>query len=449
MKWIRYGTVVCVVLMVGGCGSATAPAGEDQQASKAIDESGEVPMFEWDPYWPKQPLPNKWAVGSFGGIDVDSQDHVWVLHRPRTLLHKHEDDLSYPIPESECCIPAPAVIEFDQEGNLVQAWGGPGSEYEWPLFRGQQSTGVISAPPTAPATPSGGRPQINLFAAQRTVRAEGPPLGYPWPATEHTLFLDHTGHVWIGDSAGSHVLKMTRDGEFVMQVGRTRVPRQERGSDVTDAFNAPAGLVVDPATNELYVADGYANRRVIVFDADTGAYKRHWGAYGRPPDDFDPPRPMPFEWQPTDPKPQQFTVVHSVRIDQDGLVYVGDRNNSRIQVFEKDGTFIKEAFIRPTTVRGSVLDFVFSRDPEQRFVFVGDGRNDKVWILRRSDLQVIGELGFTSHWGGGFSTIHNLAVDSKNNLYVAESLEGKRAQRFLYKGLGPQTREYDEYGLER
>jgi sugar lactone lactonase YvrE len=141
--------------------------------------------------------------------------------------------------------------------------------------------------------------------------------------------------------------------------------------------------------------------------------------------------------------------VHSVRIDQDGLVYVGDRNNSRIQVFEKDGTFIKEAFIRPTTVRGSVLDFVFSRDPEQRFVFVGDGRNDKVWILRRSDLQVIGELGFTSHWGGGFSTIHNLAVDSKNNLYVAESLEGKRAQRFLYKGLGPQTREYDEYGLER
>ena len=442
-------SVTLGVLLSAGCGGASSSGG-GPEAAGAVTGGAEVPIFEWDPTWPTLPLPNRWAIGNVIGIDVDSQDHVWILHRPRTLLHGQEDDASYPIPESDCCVPAPAVIEFDQQGHVVQAWGGPGSEYEWPLFRGQaSSTEVIREPPAPPTAAPGARVRVNLFGTQRTKRTEGPPLNYPWPESEHTLFLDHKGNVWVGNNGGSHILKMTRDGAFVLQIGRAHVPREERGSNVLDAFNAPAGLIVDPATNEVYVADGYENRRVIVFDADTGTYKRHWGAYGKPPDDTVPPRPVPFVWKPTDPKSTQFSVVHSVRIDKDGLVYVGDRNNSRIQVFTKDGTYIKEAYIRPTTVRGSVLDFVFSRDPEQRFVFVGDGRNDKVWILRRSDLRVIGEFGFTSHWGGGFSIIHNIAVDSKNNLYVTESLEGKRAQKFSYKGLGPQTRQYDEHGMER
>lgn len=452
---MRVVTAICLGLgvwtLIALGGDRAIPQADSLQAAQATNAAGEVPVYVWDPTWPRLPLPNKWAIGNVSGVDVDAQDNVWILHRPRTLLHGHEDDASYPIPESECCVPAPAVIEFDQHGSVVQAWGGPGSEYEWPIFRpNSSSAGDIVKQAPAPPTPApGGRVRVNLFGAQRTKRSEGPPLTYPWPRTEHTLTLDPKGFVWIADSAGSHILKLTRDGTFVLQIGRANVPPKERGSNVLDAFNLPAGITVDPGANEVYVADGYENRRVIVFDADTGKYKRHWGAYGKPPDDTVPPRQMPFVWKPTDPKPRQFSVVHSVRIDKDGLIYVGDRNNSRIQVFKKDGTYIKEAFVNPRTVRGTILDFAFSRDAEQRWVFVGDGRNDKVWILRRSDLRGVGEFGHTSHWGSGFSVIHNVAVDSRNNLYVTESLEGKRVQRFLYKGLAPQTRQYDEYGMPR
>ena len=428
-----------LALALSGCQPTSGTDDRSDQAAAAGLATGEVPVYEWDPYWPTRPLPNQWALGNVVGVDVDDEDNVWILHRPRTLLHGHEDDAAYPIPESECCVPAPSVIVFDQAGDVVRSWGGPGAEYEWPLFRGQSSSASDVIPEGAAA---GGR------APQRTQYGAGAAIDSPWPESEHTLALDRTGHVWIGNNGGSHLVQFTRAGEFVRAFGRAGASRSELGSNVTDTLNRPAGITVDDDAGEVYVADGYGNRRLVVFDVATGEYKRHWGAYGRRPDDAVPHRRVPFEWSPDDPRPQQFNTAHTVRIDQDGLVYVGDRNNSRIQVFEKDGSFVKEALVKPTTNRGSVLDFVFSRDPEQRFVFVVDGRNERVWILRRSDLRVIGEFGHASHFGGGFTVAHNIGIDSRNNLYVTESLEGKRVQRFLYTGLGPAEHEYDEYGLE-
>ena len=434
----RRAATVGLVLALGGCQAADLTSEQPEATAAADLLAGEVPIYEWDPHWPTRPLPNHWALGNVVGVDVDAEDNVWILQRPRTLLHGHEDDASYPIPESECCVPAPAVIVFNQAGDVITSWGGPGSEYEWPQFRGQSSmaTDIIREGTVPP-----GR------VGQRTRQVTGPPLDYPWPESEHTLTLDSNGYVWIGNNGGSHVLQMTRDGTFVRAFGRAGASRAERGSNMTDTLNRPAGITVDAEAHEVYIADGYGNRRVIVFDIATGEYRRHWGAYGKRPDDAVPHRRVPFEWTPEDPRPQQFNTAHTVRIDKDGLVYLGDRNNSRIQVFEKDGTFIKEALVKPTTARGSVLDFVFSRDPEQQFIFVVDGRNERVWILRRSDLRMIGEFGHASHFGGGFTVAHNIGIDSSNNLYVTESLEGKRVQRFLYKGLGPRTREYDEYGI--
>ncbi len=398
--------LVSAALAVGACGRSN-PSDEPVVASAggAAGAGDQVPVYEWDPHWPKRPLPNKWAVGNMVGAHVDSQDHVWVVHRPRTLLEGSEDDAAYDLPESECCIPAPAVIEFDQAGNVVQAWGGPKAD----AFK-------------ASGIGAGGPRSIDPKKLMWTQ-----PEGYTWPESEHTIFVDHQSHVWVGNNGGSHINKFTRDGKYLLTVGR--VGAQGNHSNTTDALKRPAGVTVDPKTNELYVADGYGNRRVIVFDAETGAYKRHWGAYGKTPDDS-----VPFTYDPKGPLSTQMNTVHCVWIDNKDEVYVCDRANSRIQVFKRDGTFVREAQVAPETMRGSVLDLAFSKDPEQRWMFVADGRNDKVWILRKSDMTVVGSFGHSSHWGGGFTVAHSIAIDSKNNIYVAETLTGQRIQRFLYKG---------------
>ncbi|MBM3778034.1 MAG: hypothetical protein FJW23_07305 [Acidimicrobiia bacterium] len=407
-----------------------------------------MPIYEWDSTWPKLPLPNNWAMGNVGGLEVDEQDHIWVLNRPRTLLHGHEDDASYPIPESQCCVPPPSVIEFDQAGNVLQGWGGPGPEYEWAGSQNAQGSTESTNQGSPQAVPRGWDPSYNAQSPQPpTINLT--PRTYHWPPSEHSLAVDHQGNVWIG---GTHVLKFTRDGKFLMEIGYDptgKVRRDSHNTEVLGGGGSVAGVAVDGETNEVFVADGYSNRRVIVFDATTGAFKRYWGAYGKPPDDSVLPRRLPFEWKPTDPAPTQFSVAHTVRISKDGLVYVGDRNNSRIQVFQKDGTFVKEAFVRPTTMRGTLLDLNFSRDPEQRWLFVADGRNDKIWILRRDDLRVIGEFGSGGQFGGQFTIVHAIGVDSQNNVYAGESLTGNRVQKFTFKGLGPAQRTYDEYGMEQ
>ena len=340
-----------------------------QQAASTPD------AYVVDPFWPK-PLPHNWIIGQVAGVAVDSRDHVWVLHRPSTLTPREAGAVQDP-PLSECCVPAPSVIEFDQDGNVVQAWGG--LDYD-----GQ------------------------------------------WMQTEHGLFIDHQDNVWLASSGRNDqvVLKFSRDGQLLLTIGEWGVTG---GSDDTAHLGQPTDVTVDPATNEVYISDGYGNRRIIVFDATTGEYKRHWGAYGEPPDDTALPA-----YDPDAPPDRSFrSPMHAVRISNDGLVYAADRVNNRIQVFQKDGTFVKEAFVaKQTRAMGSVWDLELSRDPAQTYLYVPDGTNQKVWVLRRDDLEVVGSFARGGRFAGGLGWVHNIAMDGKGNLYTTEVDIYKRVQRF-------------------
>ena len=294
-------------------------------------------------------------------------------------------------------MPAPPVLEFDQEGNLVNHWG--------PVLLPQ---------------------------------ADGSRPGGPnWPDAEHGIFVDHLDNVYIGGGGSgmsktdSAVFKFAKDGTLLRRFGEKGQPYPN--SNDTQNFGQPADFDVDPETNELWVADGYQNRRVIVLDAVTAEYKRHWGAYGNTPEDIGRVR-----YDPNAPLSQQFRPpVHCVLIANDGLVYVCDRGNNRIQVFRKDGTFVQEQVVAKETLSaGSVWDIDFSIDPEQRFIFLADGINHRIRILRRSDLQQVSAFGSHGRWAGGFYAAHSIAVDSQQNIYVGETWEGKRIQKFVYKGMG-------------
>jgi DNA-binding beta-propeller fold protein YncE len=369
----------------------------------------QAPMFEVDPFWPK-PLPNHWLIGMTIGVSVDAQDNVWIIHRQGSLEPGERHATSNP-PVAMCCAPAPPVLEFDQAGNLLRHWGGPGN-------------------------------------------------GYDWPDSNHGITIDYKGNVWIGgngrgkvaarpaggapdESAASatasyldnQVLKFTQDGQFLMQIGK---PSSSKGSNDVENLRLPAKTFIDKQTNEVYVADGYGNHRVIVYDAETGKYKRHWGAYGHVPDDTD-----PGNYNPDAPAPQQFrNPVHCADMSVDRLLYVCDRVNDRIQVFKPDGTFVKEAFVAKRTLgSGSAWDIAFSKDPEQKYIYLADGENDRIHILLRDTLEVLTTFGEGGRQPGEFYGPHSIATDSKGNIYVTETYRGQRVQKFVYKGLGPVTKE--------
>src|SRR5436305_11410545 len=225
-------------------------------------------------------------------------------------------------PKAECCVPAPPVLEFDEDGNLIGHWGGPGPGYDWPDSNHGITVdykGNVWIGGNGRGTPAGrGRGRGEPAAGQNRVQNEEQ-VGGVQPFNDNM------------------VLKFTHDGKFLMQIGK---PSQSKGSNDTANLRLPAKTFLDKATNELYVADGYGNHRVIVFDADTGAYKRHWGAYGKKPDDVDLGR-----YDPKGPPPQQFrNPVHCADLSVDRLLYVCDRVNDRIQVFKPDGPFVKEVF---------------------------------------------------------------------------------------------------------
>jgi hypothetical protein len=358
--------------------NSTIPAGIAFFALAFTAVSQNVPKFEPDPSWPKQ-LPNNWTLGQVGGIFVDSHDHIWVTSRPRTLDNNDKYAALDP-PQADCCIPSPPVLEFDQAGNLIQSWGGPSKDYEW-------------------------------------------------PDNEHGMFVDYKDNVWIGGNGpkDTNILKFSKSGKFLLQIGHHG---KTGGSNDTENLNRPAGIYVYPKTNEVFVADGYGNRRVIVFDADTGAYKRHWGAYGNKPDDSV-ARTRVYDG----PGPTQFNTVHGIRISNDGLVYVGDRVNNRIQVFTPEGKFVKEGFIerKTSTPEGTAFDVAFSADKGQQFLYVSDGSNKKVQILNRETLEVVGFFGgHGGHGPGQFYHLHSIATDSKGNVYIGESF-GERALRWNLK----------------
>ena len=379
------------------------PICEAAQRKSAPTRAVQAPMFTVDPLWPK-PLPNHWVLGSVTGVTVDSQDHIWVTHRGADSLGNNEKGAIL-TPPTGCCVPAPQVLEFDQAGNLISHWGGPGQGYDWP-----QSTGGIAVDHKGNVwIAAAGQPE----SAARPATA-APAAGRPAPAPK---------------PQDAHVLKFTRTGQFVLQIGKAG---KIEGSDSRTGLNRPISVGVDPATNEVYVADGFGNRRVVVFDADTGAYKRHWGAYGEKPDDA-----SLGPYDSTSPAAKQFRTVSCAAVSKEGKVYVCDRQNDRIQVFQKDGKFVKEGFVSKTTLGdGSVWDIAFSNDPQQRFLFVADGHDKKIHVLLRDTLETVTSFGDGGRLAGQFYAVGSVAVDSKGNVYTGETYEGKRVQKFVYKGMG-------------
>jgi len=369
------GVAFVALLLALGAGQAVLQNKADAQARTV-----QAPMFEVDPLWPK-PLPNHWLLGMAIGVHVDDQDHVWIIHRSSATLHANEKALETGV--GECCRGAPPVLVFDQAGNLVRAWGGPGP-------------------------------------------------GYEWPESNHGIFVDHKGNVWIGGNGpkDAHILKFTKDGKFLQQFGGLG---KNAGSNSLEHFGRVAKIWVDPKANEAFVADGYLNKRVAVLDADTGKMKRYWGAYGNKPDDT----PLP-KYDPTAAPSQQFrNPVHCADLSHDGLLYVCDRQHNRLQVFKPDGTFIREAFYAKNTLgSGSTWDIAFSKDPQQRFIFIADGTNEVVRIILRETLEEITNFGDGGRQPGQFYGVHSIATDSKGNVYTTETYEGKRVQRFVFKGVG-------------
>ena len=333
-----------------------------------------VPTFEVDPGWPK--VPANWKLGDQSSFAVDAQDNIWLLHRPRT------------VPPQQAAIAAPPVVVFDPAGNFLKAWGGAGS-------------------------------------------------GFEWPGREHGIHIDYRGYVWIGGNScpargqpgvtDDQLLKFTQDGKLVMQIGHSN---QSKGNADAQNLHRPADVWVHPQSNEVFVADGYGNHRIIVFDADTGVFKRMWGAFGSPPVDDDHcevESPSSFAGGNG---PPSFNIPHAIRVaDSDGMVYVADRENRRVQMFLPDGTFVKQL------VRTDIpfaKDLALSADREQRFLYVGGGKG--IMAIDRKTLEVVG----TIEPAGIIGTGHHIATDSKGNIYIAQPSRGM--QKLIFKGMSTFSR---------
>ena len=367
---------VCPLFLVTCVWSAACGLGSDSEEGISSSTIEVVPTHEVDPTWPQE-MPNDWIMGAVTSVFVDVQDHVWVTHLRETLTEEETGAVQDP-PTRLCCVPAPIVIEFDAEGEVVQAWGDPDTQ------------------------------DVSEF-----------------PRNPHGLFVDHNDFVWIGSYRHHRVMKFTRSGEHLMTIGQYDVTG---GRNDPDLLCGPAGIWVDPETNEVYVADGYRNRRVVVYDGDTGAYLRHWGAYGECPDDDN----NSSDRDPEGPPPLQFSTVHGLIGSADGLIYVADRSGTRVQVFDHEGPFVTEKIVAGSFVVG------LSPDPEQHWLYLADGTNHKVWILRRSDLEVVGDFGRGGRQIGQFIRPHGMSIDSRGNVYVGEASTGRRVQKFAIQGDRPQ-----------
>jgi hypothetical protein len=347
------------------------------QAAAQTPAARSLPMFEVDPAWPK--IPAKWKVGDASSFAVDAQDNVWLLHRPRTLK-----------PE-QAAMAAPPVMVFDPAGNNIKAWGGAGS-------------------------------------------------GFEWPEREHGIHIDYKGFVWLGGNscptnglpglkpvADDQLLKFTQDGKFVMQIGHSS---QSKGDADTANLHRPADVWVHPQSNELYVADGYGNHRVAVFDADTGAFKRMWGAFGNKPMDDDHCEIVSPKSFPDAQGPANFSIVHAIRVaNSDGTVYVADRENRRVQVFLPDGTFVKQLI---KTDVPFARDLAFSPDRDQQFLYVGAGK--AISVVDRKTLEIVGTIQVPGMIGGG----HHIQTDSKGNIYIAQTTSGM--QKLTFRGMSTASR---------
>lgn len=339
-----------------------------------------APRFEVDPYWPQ--IPNNWVLGEVTSISVDRSDRIWVLHVPQS------------IPEAQRAKAAPPVLQFDEAGKLLSSWG----------------------------------------AGEGTV----------WPGREHGIFVDANDFIWIGGRAGwprqtapgvsdDMILKFTMAGKLVLQIGRSG---QGKGNLDTENVRQATDLFVDTAAKEVYAADGYGNKRVVVFDSETGAFKRMWGAFGNPPPPTMAPNPAGPQPQTTADGPPEFGLPHAIKASRDGIVYVADRINNRIQLFTREGKFSRQ--VRVTNDVNAVVPvpagFAFSPDEKQQFLYVVDSGPMRVVIFDRATMTQLGVIGGRGTGAGQFDIVHHMAADSKGNLYTAEIVNNRRAQRFVLQG---------------
>ncbi len=422
---IRVGALLLFTAPFAAARFASAPFASSPSIPtppRRVSPPSSAPRFEVDLMWPK-PMPNRWILGSSTGVAIDSHDHIWVVNLTDSFNARTEMGSGTNPPTGECCTPAPNVLEYDATGELVGHWGGPGDGYNWP----EQNAGIA---------------------------------------------VDDAGNVWIGGQGGqdTRILKFSHDGKFIAQFGqaaavatartgaggatdtayqgvsraaapagrggrggRPVIPALPANSNSMDTFGGATGFAFDTKANEVFVADGVRNHRVAVLDMTTGAIKRYWGAYGDKPDDA-----AATPYSPNNHTPKQFGAVMCAKLSHDGLVYVCDATNDRIQIFRKDGKFVKEKTIAERTLgNGSVWDIAFSRDPQERFIYVADGMNMKIHILDRGTLEEVSSFGDGGRQPGQFYAVHSVATDSKGNLYTVETYEGKRVQKFNFKGVGP------------
>jgi hypothetical protein len=370
---------------------------------QAQQRAAAAPKYRVDPFWPK-PLPNKWAMQQIVDIYVDRDDHVWTINR-RVDARPDELTAATNPPRGECCVPGPEILEFDPNGNVVNAWGGPNYH-------------------------------------------EG------WPGRLQTIAVDRQKNVYLsGTTPGDGIIEFTRDGKFVRDFGRrgAKIPADQVKQDNQQTAVFPPGIgsfELDEAAREVFISDGFLNKRILVYDLDTFAFKRGWGGHGIPLSEVDNNPTPDYDISGPPPDQMQFApALHCVHFSRDGLVYVCERGSDRVQVFTKQGKFVRQWFVHPSTQSrgpncggiwsttappcGTVYHLALSSDPQQRYVFVADGTNNMVWIYNRGDGTLVGSFGGNGRYAGQLHWIDAVAVDSKGNVYTGEVEDGKRIQKFV------------------
>ena len=387
--------VSAFALFLGATGSA-----QSQNKVQAMDGNG-APLFQVDPFWPG-PLPNRWSMQQVTGIYVDHMDIVWFLNRPNGAEGDEIGGEDSP-QRMACCVSGPEVVAMDQDANIVHAWG------------------------NAAHHPN-------------------------WPRSLQTVIADREGFVWVGGLAPTDsILKFTREGEFVWDFGR-RPPegvQPEEDNTETEVLTQKGRFQLDQDAREIYILNW---KRVLVYDMDTGDFKRGWGGHGMPLSEITNDRIPPYNWDGTRPpeEPQFVPALHFIEISNDGLVYVGERGQNRMQVFQKDGTWVRDIYVAEGTPAerlgptqcggvgnrkelppcGTMYKMAISKDAEQKYLYVADTANSSVWIVDRQSGETLGSFGGNGRYAGQLHWINAIATDSDGNIYTGEVEHAKRIQKF-------------------